>query len=75
LKEPDKYRDRCSQPAIGLSTESPLEKLEKGMKELKGFATNRKNNNNNQSDPPELPETNLPIKEYTWRDSWLQLHM
>jgi hypothetical protein len=33
-----KYRSGCSQPAIGLSTESPLEDLEKGPKELKGFA-------------------------------------
>jgi hypothetical protein len=27
------------QPTIGLSTESPVEELEKGLKELKGFAT------------------------------------
>jgi hypothetical protein len=35
----------------------------------------RKNNNINQPDPPELPETKPPTKEYTWRDPWLQLHM
>jgi hypothetical protein len=34
----------------------------------------RKNNNINQPDPPELPGTKLPSKEYTWRDSWLQPH-
>jgi hypothetical protein len=28
----------CSQPSIGLSTESPMEELEKGAKQLKGFA-------------------------------------
>jgi hypothetical protein len=39
LSEPDKYRGGCSQPIIGLSTESPLEELEKGTNELKGFAT------------------------------------
>jgi hypothetical protein len=38
-REPDKYRDGCLQPIIGLSTGSPMEELEKGMKELKGFAT------------------------------------
>jgi hypothetical protein len=27
---------------------SPMEELEKGMNEVKGFATHRKNNNNNQ---------------------------
>jgi hypothetical protein len=46
---------------------------------LTGFAifmqTHRTNNNINQPDPPELPETNPPTKEYTWRDPWLQLHM
>jgi hypothetical protein len=39
LPEPDKYRDACSQLNIGLSTGSPVEDLEKGLKELKGFAT------------------------------------
>jgi hypothetical protein len=36
---------------IGLSTGSPIEELEKGLKELKGFATHRQNNNINQPDP------------------------
>ena len=39
LPEPDKYRGKCSQPTIGVSTGSPIEELEKGLKELKGFAT------------------------------------
>jgi hypothetical protein len=30
---------RCSQPTIELSKVSPMEKLEKGLKEMKGFAT------------------------------------
>jgi hypothetical protein len=34
----DKYRSGGSQPSIGLSTGSPVEELEKGPKELKGFA-------------------------------------
>jgi len=29
-----------------------MEELEKGLKELKGFATHRKNNNVNQTDHP-----------------------
>ncbi|KRY94697.1 hypothetical protein T4B_1720 [Trichinella pseudospiralis] len=29
----------------------------------------------NQPVPPELPGTKPPTKEYTWWDSWLQLHM
>ena len=49
--------------------------LEKGLKDLKGFATHRKNNTINQSDPPELPGTKSPTKDYTWKDPWLQLHM
>jgi hypothetical protein len=39
LPKPYKYRIRCSQPTIGLSMGSPVEELEKGLKELKGFAT------------------------------------
>jgi hypothetical protein len=35
---PDKYRSGCSQSSIGLSTGSPMEELEKGLKELKAFA-------------------------------------
>jgi hypothetical protein len=31
---------------------SPLKELEKGLNNLKGFATHRKNNNINQPDPP-----------------------
>jgi hypothetical protein len=38
LPVPDKYRGGCSQPFIGLSTGSPMEEIEKGPKELKGFA-------------------------------------
>jgi hypothetical protein len=38
MPEPYKYRGRCSQP-IGLSTGSPVEELEKGLKELKEFET------------------------------------
>jgi hypothetical protein len=34
-----------------------MEELEKGLNELKGFATHRKNNNNNQPDPlPRAPK-------------------
>ena len=39
LLEPDKDRGGSSQPTIGLSTGTPMEELEKGLKELKGFAT------------------------------------
>jgi hypothetical protein len=38
LPVPDKYRSGFSQPSIGLSTRSPMKELEKGPKELKGFA-------------------------------------
>jgi hypothetical protein len=34
----DNYRSGCSQPSIGQRTESPLEELKKGPKELKRFA-------------------------------------
>jgi hypothetical protein len=53
-----------------------MEELEKGLKELKGFATHKNNNNINQPDspPPEIPVTKPPTKEYKWRNPWLQLH-
>ena len=49
-----------------------MEELEKRPKELKGFATHRKNNSINQ---PELPGSKPPTKEYTRRDLWLQPDM
>ena len=49
-----------------------MEELEKGLKDLKGFATHCKNNNINQPDTPELSGTKPPTKEYTWRDPWLR---
>jgi hypothetical protein len=44
----------------------PMEELGKGMEELKGFATS------NHINQPDLPETKLPTKEYTWRNPCLQ---
>jgi hypothetical protein len=40
LPEPDKYRGRCSKITIGVNMGSPIEELEKELKELKEFATN-----------------------------------
>jgi hypothetical protein len=36
---PDKFRDGFSQATIIISMESPMEELEKGLKELKEFVT------------------------------------
>jgi hypothetical protein len=47
--------DAHSQPTIGLSTESPVEELEKGLKEMKGLETHRKKNSINQTDSPRAP--------------------
>jgi hypothetical protein len=52
-----------------------MKELEKGPKELKGFAAPKEEQ---QYEPPnisELPGTKPPTKEYTWRDSWVQPHM
>jgi hypothetical protein len=75
LPEPNKYKGGCSPPTIGLSAGSPVKELEKGLKDLKGFATHRKNNNINQPVLPALPGTKPPTKEYTWRDLCLQPHI
>jgi hypothetical protein len=47
-----------------------MEELEKGPKELKGFAQEEQ-----QYEAPKLPGTKPPTKEYTWWVPWLQLHM
>jgi hypothetical protein len=39
LPEPYKYTDGCLQPTIGLVVGSPIEEIEKGLEELKGFET------------------------------------
>jgi hypothetical protein len=57
LTEPGKHRGGCSQPTNGLSMGSSIEDLEKGLKELKGFVSHRKNNSINQPITPELPGT------------------
>ena len=49
-----------------------MEELKKGPK---GFAEPKRNNNMNQPVPPELPGTKQLTKDYTRRDSWLQLSM
>jgi hypothetical protein len=36
---PEKCRGECLKPTIEMSTGTPVEELEKGLKELKGFAT------------------------------------
>ena len=60
---PDKYRSGGSQTFFGLSTESPMEELEKGLKKLRGLQPHRRNNNMNQPVAPELPGTKPPTKE------------
>jgi hypothetical protein len=57
-----------------------MEELEKVLKELKVFATHRKNyiSTNQPPPPPRSPElsgTKPPTKEYTWKVLWLQPHM
>jgi hypothetical protein len=54
-----------------------MEELEKGLKELKGFATAQEEQQYQPTrhapppPPPKLSETKPPIKKYTW----LQLHI
>ena len=63
------------QPTVGLGVGSPMEELEKGLKELRGLQPHEGSNSVNWPDPLELPGTKPPNKEYTWRDPWLHLHM
>jgi hypothetical protein len=53
-----------------------VEKLEKRLKEMKGFGTHYEEQQFQfQPDPPELPGTRPTYKEYSRSDPWLQLHM
>jgi hypothetical protein len=49
------FRGGWSQPAIGLRTRSPMEELEKGSKELKGFATPQEEQQYEQTSNPRAP--------------------
>jgi hypothetical protein len=53
---------------IEISMFSPMEDLEKGLKEQKVFATSKENNDINQLDTPLFPGTKPPTKQYIWRD-------
>ena len=65
----DNYREGQSQPTIELSTGSPMEELEKGTTELKGFATPQGEQQYEPTcTPPELLGTKPLTKEYAWRD-------
>jgi hypothetical protein len=53
-----------------------MKELEKVLKELKGFAALQKEQQYELTRTPSaIPGTKPPTKEYTWKDSWLQLHM
>ena len=69
---PDKYRSTCSQVTIGLSTGFLIKALEKGLKELKGFATSQEEQQYETMCTPEVIGTKPPNKEYTWREPWFQ---
>jgi hypothetical protein len=59
--------------------ESPMEELEKGLKELMVFAAPWEVQQcqlaSDLSTDPEILGTGPPTKEYTWSDSWLRPHM
>jgi hypothetical protein len=56
LPVPNHYRFGCLQSTIGLNTETPIEELAEGIKELKWMQRHKKKNIN-LPDTPELPGT------------------
>ena len=60
LPEPDKYRGGCSQSTTGLSMESSMEELEKGLEELRGFAVLWREQ---LARPPRAPKNGPPTKD------------
>ena len=55
LIEPYEYRCRCQQTTIGLSAGSLIEELEKGLKELEGFATSQEEQQYQLTRSPRTP--------------------
>ena len=55
LPVPDKYRSGCSQLFIGWSTGSPMEKLEKVSKDLKGFSAPQEEQQYELTSTPRAP--------------------
>jgi hypothetical protein len=70
LPEPDKY----SQP-LDWAWDPHWRSQRRDWRNWRGLSPHRKNNNIIQLDPPELPGTKPPTKEYTWSNTFLQLHM
>jgi hypothetical protein len=52
MPETYKYRSVHSQPTIGLSVGSPVEEIEKGLKEMKGFPTSEEEEQYQSTRPP-----------------------
>jgi hypothetical protein len=48
-----------------------MEELEKGLKELRGFAVPQEEQQCQSARHPEAQGTGPSTKEYTWRDPWL----
>jgi hypothetical protein len=59
---------------MGVSSHSSVEELGEGFKMLNGLATSQEKQHY-QPNRPKFPGTKPSIKEFTWMDSWLQLHM
>jgi hypothetical protein len=52
-----------------------MEELWEGLKELKGFKIPYQEQQDQPNRPPDLLGAKLPTKEYTWRETWFQLHI
>jgi hypothetical protein len=54
-----------------------MKELDKGVKELKGFATPQEEQQYQETRHlmSELPRTKPPTNEYIWRNPWIQPHM
>ena len=55
---------------MGWELRFPMEEPEKRLKELMGFAALWREKQCQHARPQELPGTELPTKEYTWRNPW-----
>jgi hypothetical protein len=75
LPVPDKYRGACSQPTTEVRHRFTSGGARERTQGAEGVCSPRVGATiwTNQY-LPELPGTKPPTKEYTWRNSWLQLH-
>jgi hypothetical protein len=71
LPVPDQFRSNYSKPNTGTT----MEELGDALKELYGIAASHREQYQLTGPPRASREKKTPIKEYTWRETVIKIHM